>query len=190
MGNKFDRHPPIEDEGLLCFQHVEHVADGLALALQRNGGTLPRRRRVRCRGNVWRQFLADPGSAGVLAHVEAIDAAGGIVVVGHGEFRGTRTGCTQRRKRLRSTPEHLPSPARSHRRWRLSRRDARSESACRPGNYPTQQGVHMRITSSPSRRRSGCQKLFISITTSGRMGWSPWGRRLRQTAGRALYARC
>ncbi|MND93514.1 hypothetical protein D3C80_857020 [compost metagenome] len=85
--DRLDRHS-IEDEGLLCFQHVEHVADGLALVLQRNGGTLLVIE-LDVEGDVQRQFLRlILGRRGVLAHVEAIDAAGGIVVVGHGQLGG------------------------------------------------------------------------------------------------------
>ena len=102
-GYRSDRHS-IEFERLLCFQHVQHIADGLALVLQRDDGTL-------CiveldvEGDMQRQLLwLILGRRRVLAHVQTIDTAFGIVFVGHGEL-GVPDWLYQRRKRARSTPE-------------------------------------------------------------------------------------
>ena len=85
-GNRFDRHL-IEFEGLLRFQHIKHVADGLTLILQRNDGTLLVIE-LDVEGDMQRQLLRlILGRWGVLAHMEAIDTAGGIVLVSDGQLR-------------------------------------------------------------------------------------------------------
>ena len=82
-----DRYP-IEFESLLCFQHVQHIANGLALVLQRDDGTLLIVD-LDVEGDMQRQLLwLILGRRGVLAHVQTIDTAFGIVFVGHGELGG------------------------------------------------------------------------------------------------------
>ena len=86
-GNRLDRHL-IEFEGLLFFQHIEHAADGLALILQRNDGTLLVIE-FDVEGNVqWQLLRLILGRRRVLAHVQAINAAFGIVLVGDGQLGG------------------------------------------------------------------------------------------------------
>ncbi len=86
-GNRLDWHL-IEDKGLLCFEHVEHLAYFLALILQRDDGAILVIQ-LDVEGDVQRQFLRLILSRRrVLAHMQAIDAAGSIVLIGHCQLRG------------------------------------------------------------------------------------------------------